>query len=60
MKFPRILLHPVVENCRSDQESFLCHHPIYDFKQESFVPAIIGMNSEEGGMHVTGEYNLIY
>jgi len=45
----------VVENCNSGQEAFLCHHPIYDFHQESFVPAIVGLNSAEGGLFVAGE-----
>jgi len=50
----------VVENCNTDQEAFLCHHPIYDFHQESFVPAIVGLNSAEGGLFVAGELNNNY
>jgi len=60
---PSILFSPVVENCNSGQEAFLCHHPIFDFHQESFVPAIVGLNSEEGGLIVASLYNntsLIY
>jgi len=45
----------VVENCNTGQEAFLCHHPIYDFHQESFVPAIVGLNAAEGGLIVAGE-----
>lgn len=47
-----ILFNPVVENCDSGQETFLCHNPIYDFKQESFVPSMIGSTSAEGGLYV--------
>ncbi|VVC41624.1 Carboxylesterase type B, conserved site,Carboxylesterase, type B,Alpha/Beta hydrolase fold [Cinara cedri] len=57
LKYPAILFSPVVENCKSRQEAFLCHHPIYDFQQESFVPAIIGMNSAEGGLMAIPLYN---
>lgn len=52
LSHPCIQFNPVVENCNSGQESFLCHHPVYDFKQESFVPAIVGLNSAEGGLFV--------
>jgi hypothetical protein len=50
---PAVLFNPVVENCNSDHNGFLCNHPIYDFKQVSFVPAIFGVNSGEGGMFVS-------
>lgn len=49
---PLVLFSPVVENCDSGREAYLCNHPIYNFKQESFVPAIIGMTSAEGGLYV--------
>lgn len=52
-----IVFNPVVENCNSDREAFLCRHPIYDFKQESFVPVIFGFNSGEGGLYAAGEFN---
>lgn len=55
--YPFILFNPVVENCNSGQEAFLCHHPIFDFHQESFVPAIVGSNSAEGGLFVASLYN---
>ncbi|KAL4097005.1 hypothetical protein QTP88_021850 [Uroleucon formosanum] len=54
---PLIIFNPVVENCNTGQEAFLCHHPIYDFHQESFVPAIVGLNSAEGGLFVASLYN---
>ncbi|XP_060878022.1 juvenile hormone esterase-like isoform X1 [Metopolophium dirhodum] len=57
LSHPCIQFNPVVENCDSGQEAFLCHHPIYDFKQESFVPAIVGLNSAEGGLFVASLYN---
>ncbi|XP_025194181.1 esterase E4-like isoform X1 [Melanaphis sacchari] len=63
LNHPTVLFNPVVENCNSDQEAFLCHHPILDFHQESFVPAIVGLNSEEGSLFVASLYNntsLIY
>lgn len=53
---PCILFPPVVEPCDSNQEAFLCKHQITDFKQESFVPTIIGFNSGEGGIFVAGEF----
>jgi len=40
----------VVENCAGQKESFLCKYPLLDFKQESKVPVLIGMNSAEGGI----------
>lgn len=40
----------MIENCDSGQEAFLCHNPVYDFKQESFVPVMVGVNSAEGGL----------
>jgi len=49
---PCIIFPPVVESCDSNQESFLCNHPITDFKQESNVPVVIGLNSGEGGVFV--------
>ncbi|XP_060878026.1 esterase FE4-like [Metopolophium dirhodum] len=55
--YPFVLFNPVVENCNTGQEAFLCHHPIYDFHQESFVPAIVGLNSAEGGLFVAAMYN---
>lgn len=30
---------------------------MYDFKQESHVPAVVGINAAEGGMHVACESN---
>lgn len=52
LSHPCIQFNPVVEDCDSSHEAFLCHHPVYDFKQESFVPAIVGLNSAEGGLFV--------
>lgn len=54
LNHPCVLFNPVVENCGSSagHEPFLCRHPIYDFKQESFVPAIVGLNSAEGGLFI--------
>lgn len=40
---------PVVENC-SKTGAFLCNYPLLDFKQESNVPVLMGMNSGEGGL----------
>ncbi|VVC41625.1 Carboxylesterase type B, conserved site,Carboxylesterase, type B,Carboxylesterase type B [Cinara cedri] len=54
---PSILFPPVVESCNSNQEAFLCNHPITEFKQESNVPTIIGLNSGEGGLFVANLYN---
>lgn len=51
--YPNILFNVVVENCNSSKDAFLCHHPIYDFKQESYVPVIVGMNEAKGGFYVT-------
>lgn len=50
-----MLFPPVVESCGSNQESFLCNHPITDFKEESVVPTIVGLNSAEGGIYVASE-----
>lgn len=41
---------PVVENCKNHKESFLCNYPLTNFKQESNVPVLMGMNSGEGGV----------
>jgi len=57
LSHPCIQFNPVVKNCNSGQEAFLCHHPIYDFKQESFVPAIVGLNSAEGGLFVACKFH---
>ncbi|XP_050430240.1 juvenile hormone esterase-like [Adelges cooleyi] len=53
---PCIVFNPVVESCNSD-EAFLCRHPLTDFKQESHVPTIIGINSGEGGIFISSWYN---
>ncbi|XP_060845477.1 uncharacterized protein LOC132925065 [Rhopalosiphum padi] len=55
--YPTVLFSPVVEQCNSGREAFLCRHQLNEFKQESFVPAIIGLNSAEGGMIVSSLYN---
>lgn len=55
---PSVLFPPVVESCNSNQESFICKHPITDFKQESIVPTIIGMNTGEGGLFVSSKLYL--
>ncbi|XP_050531739.1 juvenile hormone esterase-like isoform X2 [Daktulosphaira vitifoliae] len=54
---PIILFSPVVEKCDIDNKGFLCHHPLIEFKQESHVPAIIGINSAEGGLFVSRFFN---
>ncbi|KAL5242178.1 hypothetical protein ACI65C_009588 [Semiaphis heraclei] len=54
---PCIIFPPVVESCDSNQESFLCNHPITDFKQESNVPVVIGLNSGEGGVFAASLFN---
>ncbi|XP_060847593.1 juvenile hormone esterase-like isoform X1 [Rhopalosiphum padi] len=54
---PCIIFPPVVESCDLNQESFLCNHPFTDFKQESFVPTIIGLNSDEGGVFAASLFN---
>ncbi|VVC41623.1 Hypothetical protein CINCED_3A016801 [Cinara cedri] len=56
--FPTILFSPVVERCDSGRQAFLCHHQLYDFRQESFVPAIIGLNSAEGALY--NDTSLLY
>lgn len=50
--YPAVLFSPVLKRCDSGQEAFLCTHHLYRFKQESFVPSIIGLNSAEGEMAV--------
>jgi len=50
MNHPSILFPPVVESCDSNREGFLCNNPITDFKQETTVPTIVGLNSGEGGL----------
>lgn len=55
--YPSVLFSPVVEQCDSGREAFLCSHQLNVLKQESFVPAIIGLNSAEGGMIVSSLYN---
>lgn len=52
------LFTPVAEICddcddTSNDGAFLCHHPLFRFKQENFVPVIIGMNPAEGGIVVS-------
>ncbi|XP_050531732.1 juvenile hormone esterase-like [Daktulosphaira vitifoliae] len=54
---PSVLFSPVVESCNSDEEAFLCRHPLVNFKQESHVPVIIGLNSGEGGLYIASLYN---
>lgn len=54
---PCVIFPPVVESCDSNQESFLCNHPFIGFKQESFVPTIIGLNSGEGGLFASNLFN---
>lgn len=45
---------PVVENC-DKKESFLCKYPLRDFKEESAVPILMGMNTAEGGIFAARE-----
>lgn len=54
--FPAITFMPVVENCEN-KTGFLCRHPLIDFKQESNVPILMGMNSGEGGLFAARVYN---
>ncbi|XP_025194178.1 venom carboxylesterase-6-like [Melanaphis sacchari] len=54
---PCIIFPPVVESCDLNQKSFLCNHPLTNFKQESFVPTIIGLNSGEGGIFAASLFN---
>lgn len=44
-----MLFAPVSEQCGLGHKSFICHPQFYEFKQESFVPTVIGFNSAEGG-----------
>jgi len=50
---------PVVENCEN-KTGFLCRHPLLDFKQESNVPILMGMNSGEGGLFAARELLFFY
>lgn len=54
--YPSVTFAAVVENCHEKKDSFLCHHPLQYFKQESLVPTIIGMNSAEGGLFASRKY----
>lgn len=54
--YPAITFMPVVENC-DRKGSFLCKYPLLDFKQESEVPVLMGMNSGEGGIFAARMYN---
>lgn len=45
---------PVVENCEK-KAGFLCKYPLLDFKQESNVSILMGMNSGEGGLFAASE-----
>jgi len=46
---------PVVENCE-DETGFLCKYPLLDFKQETNVPVLMGMNSGEGGLFTARKF----
>jgi len=37
------------------KESFLCKYPLLDFKQESEIPVLMGMNSGEDGIFASCE-----
>ncbi|XP_050531734.1 esterase FE4-like isoform X2 [Daktulosphaira vitifoliae] len=52
---PRVVFPPVIEKCDSD--AFICHNPLIDFKQESYVPVIIGLNSAEGCLYSSSIFN---
>lgn len=54
--FPAITFMPVVENCEN-KTGFLCNYPLINFKQESNVPILMGMNSGEGGLFAARVYN---
>lgn len=47
---------PVVDNFNTKTERFLTRFPLLDFKQESNVPVLMGMNSGEGGLFVARQY----
>jgi len=53
--YPIINFMPVVENCNRKEESFLCKYPLLEFKKESEIPVLMGMNSGEGGIFVSRE-----
>ncbi|XP_050443567.1 uncharacterized protein LOC126847405 [Adelges cooleyi] len=55
--YPTTVFTPVSERCDSDGNAFLCRHQMLDFKQESFVPVLMGYNSGEGGMIAADIYN---
>uniref|UniRef100_A0A2H8TEY6 Carboxylic ester hydrolase n=2 Tax=Melanaphis sacchari TaxID=742174 RepID=A0A2H8TEY6_9HEMI len=54
--FPAITFMPVVENCEN-KTGFLCKYPLLDFKQETNVPILMGMNSGEGGIFAARVHN---
>ncbi|XP_050428100.1 juvenile hormone esterase-like [Adelges cooleyi] len=54
---PTVLFTPVVERCVPGNNAFICHHPFIEFKQESHVPVIIGLNSAEGGLLAANMFN---
>lgn len=45
---------PVVDSFNS-KDSFLREYPLREFKQESKVPVLLGMNSGEGGLFAARE-----
>ncbi|VVC41619.1 Hypothetical protein CINCED_3A013561 [Cinara cedri] len=51
-----ITFNPVVENCEN-KKGFLCHYPLLDFKQESNVPILMGLNTAEGGLIASRMYD---
>lgn len=51
---------PVVDNFNTKTERFLTRYPLLDFKQESHVPVLVGMNSGEGGLFVARQYLLFF
>lgn len=53
--FPAITFMPVVEQCQNNN-GFLCKYPLVNFKQESNVPVLMGMNSGEGGLFAASEF----
>lgn len=58
LNFPIVQFNIVVESCDTGKNNaFICHHPIDNFKQVSFVPTIVGLNSAEGLLFVKPLYN---
>lgn len=54
--YPAISFMPVVDKFNG-RNSFLTRYPLRDFKQESNVPVLLGLNSGEGGLFAARLYN---